>query len=80
MSSRVYTGNVLHKFLQMAVASAALAHAAKQRTLRSVKVTYSEVGAKKVPQNSVLRTMIVPSSCSADTIKRGGFLQLFLEL
>lgn len=35
------------------------------------RVADPEVGADKVPQNSILKTLIVPSSCSADTIKQG---------
>lgn len=37
------------------------------------ETTYSEVRVEKVPQNGVLRNVIASCSCSADTIKRGGF-------
>lgn len=40
--------------------------------------TYSEVGAKKKPLKR--RTTVVPSSCSADTMKRGLLRTIFSEL
>ena len=34
------------------------------------KRTHSETGAKKVPQNGVLKTMMVHGSCSADSLQK----------
>lgn len=66
----VYMANVLHGLFKMAVAGGALAHVLNRSTYiyitqswtQSWEGTYSEVGTKKVPQNSVSRIMIDPSS------------------
>ena len=49
-------------------------------TLLYLESTFPEVGAKKVPQNCILRTLIVLSSFSAETQKGGYFLQQLEEL
>lgn len=51
-------------------------HLRHSRLLLWWESTYSEVEAKKAPQSSGLRTVIVPSCCSRDTIKRQALLLL----
>lgn len=42
--------------------------------------TYSEAGAKHVPQNSALRITIIASTCSVETIKKGQSSNCSLEV
>ena len=74
---------ILHGSLKMAVAIIVYLRLDQwlytyvTRFLLCCKSTYPGVGAKKAPQNGVLRTKIVLSSCGANTPKRGYFLQQF---